>query len=172
MQQPKMIVLGLIAMGRRYGFEMEAFIEQTNMRQWAQIGMSTIYKSLGDLEKEQAIVAKKEHGGKGPPRKSYTLTLYGRKQLRALVTLSMKSDMPVYSDRIAGLVFAPLIGGKHAASAITNSQASLRKVDCQLREDLDATKNDAIAQAVIQFYLDVSAAEQTAMRKVIAALKD
>ena len=52
MQQPRMIVLSLLGIGLRYGFEMEDFARRTNMRQWAKIGMSTFYKVLGDLERE------------------------------------------------------------------------------------------------------------------------
>jgi DNA-binding PadR family transcriptional regulator len=93
MQQPKMIVLALIGTGLRYGFEMEDFARRTNMRQWAKIGLSSIYKALQDLEREGSIEGKIEASGKGPARKSYGLTEDGRARMTELIGDALASDM-------------------------------------------------------------------------------
>jgi DNA-binding PadR family transcriptional regulator len=171
MQQPKMIVLALLGTGLRYGFEMEDFARRTNMRQWAKIGMSTIYKALKDLEREGSITAATEESDKGPERKSYALTAEGRARMIALIDEALASDMPVYSERIAGLVFAPLLGRKHAKQAVSASAKALERNDALLAGSEKAPGMDSIGLAVVEYYRAVYAAEREAMRKVLAAME-
>lgn len=171
MQQPKMIVLALIGIGLRYGFEMEDFMRRTNMRQWAKIGMSTIYKALKDLEREGWITAEDEESDKGPVRKAYALAQGGRARMIWLIDEALASDMPVYSERIAGLVFAPLMDPEHARRAISASVVALERNDDLLATSAGATGMDAIGLAVVDYYRAVYAAEREAMRKVLAALE-
>ena len=170
MQQPKMIVLALLGTGLRYGFEMEDFARRTNMRQWAKIGMSTIYKALGDLEREGAIGVEFEESDKGPSRKAYALTGDGRARMARLIGEALASDVSVYSERIAGLVFAPLMGSAPACDAITASIAGLERADAMLANSLETEGMDAIGAAVVEYYRAVYAAEREAMRKVLAVV--
>jgi DNA-binding PadR family transcriptional regulator len=171
MQQPKMIVLALIGTGLRYGFEMEDFARRTNMRQWAKIGMSTIYKVLKDLEREGSITAENEESDKGPARKSYALTEDGRGRMIGLIDEALASDRSVYSERIAGLVFAPLMELKHVRRAISASVAALERNDALLAESATAAGMDQIGLAVVDYYRAVHSAEREAMRKVLAAIE-
>ncbi len=171
MQQPKMIVLALIGTGLRYGFEMEDFARRTNMRQWAKIGMSTIYKALKDLESDGWITVQTEESDKGPARKSYALTKPGRARMTELIDQALASDAPVYSERIAGLVFAPLLGVERMERAVTASVAALERDDALLVESTTAPGMDSIGLAVVGYYRAVYAAEREAMRKVLEAMK-
>jgi DNA-binding PadR family transcriptional regulator len=171
MQQPKMIVLALIGMGLRYGFEMEDFARRTNMRQWAKIGMSTIYKALRDLEREGSISVESEASDKGPERKSYALTGGGRTRMIELIDEALSSDVSVYSERIAGLVFAPLMDPKHARRAISASMMALERSDAFLSESAKAAGMDSIGLAVVDYYRAIYAAEREAMRKVLGAIE-
>jgi DNA-binding PadR family transcriptional regulator len=171
MQQPKMIVLALIGTGLRYGFEMEDFARRTNMRQWAKIGMSTIYKTLKDLEREKAITVETEASEKGPARKAYALTKDGRARMIVLIDQALASDLSVYSERVAGLVFAPLMDPKQARRAICASATALERNDALLAESATAAGMDAIGLAVIDYYRAVYSAERDAMRKVLEAIE-
>lgn len=170
MQQPKMIVLALLGTGLRYGFEMEDFARRTHMRQWAKIGMSTIYKALKDLEREGSIAVETEASDKGPARKSYALTEDGRARMIDLIGQALASDMPVYSERIAGLVFAPLMDAKPMRRALSESLTALERNDALLAESAKAEGMDSIGLAVVEYYRAVYAAEREAMRKVLAAM--
>lgn len=170
MQQPKMIVLALLGTGLRYGFEMEDFARRTNMRQWAKIGMSTIYKALKDLEREQALTVEMEESAVGPARKAYTLTEAGRARMADLIGEALASDMPVFSPRIPGLVFAPLMGAERAAEAIDGSIHGLERADALLAESLEVEGMDAIGAAIVEYYRAVCDAEREAMRKVLAVV--
>lgn len=171
MQQPKMIVLALIGTGLRYGFEMEDFARRTNMRQWAKIGMSTIYKALNDLEREGSVTVETEDSDKGPARKSYALTQDGRARMIELIDEALASDMPVYSERIAGLVFAPLMDLKHVRRALSASVTALERNDVLLAESAKSAGMDSIGLVVVEYYRAVFAAEQEAMRKVLGAME-
>lgn len=171
MQQPKMIVLALIGTGLRYGFEMEEFARRTNLRQWAKIGMSTIYKALKDLEREGSITAKNEESDRGPARKSYALTEDGRARMIGLIGRALTSDMSVYSERIAGLVFAPLMDPKQARRAISAAVVTLERSDAILVESAKTPGMDSIGWAVVDYYRAVCAAEREAMRKVLEAIE-
>ncbi len=169
--QAKMIVLALIGTGRRYGFEMEDFARRTNMRQWAKVGMSTIYKTLKDLEREGSIAAREEASDRGPVRKAYALTDAGCEQMVRLIDEALASDMSVYSDRVAGLVFAPLMGAGRARVAISASIAALERNDALLEGSAKTDGMDSIGLAIVDYYRAVYAAERHAMRKVLKAME-
>ncbi|QNN66570.1 helix-turn-helix transcriptional regulator [Sphingomonas lutea] len=167
-----MIVLSLIGTGLRYGFEMEEFAQRTNMRRWAKIGMSTIYKALGDLERDGAIRVEIEDSDKGPARKAFTLTAAGRTQMIALIGEALASAKPVYSERIAGLVFAPLMGAERAQKAIMASIEVIEAADVSLGKSAGAPGMDKIGLAVVGYYRAVYAAERVAMERVIEIINE
>lgn len=171
MQQPKMIVLALIGTGLRYGFEMEEFVQRTKMRQWAKIGMSTIYKALSELEREGAVIVEIQESDKGPARKAYSLSQDGRARMVALIGEALASDGSIYSERIAGLVFVPLMGSKRAMRALSASMEALEHADAALAESLVSTDIDPIGMAVVQYYRSVYEAEREAMRRVREVMK-
>ncbi len=170
MQKPRMIVLALIGTGLRYGFEMESFARRTEMRQWAKIGMSTIYKTLKDLERDGAISVELEEGDKGPPRKSYALTPSGRDQMAELIQDALASRASVYSERIAGLIFSPLLGAEQSHAAIAKTISGLEFADTQLAESLDREGMDAIGETIVEYYRSINEAEIAAMKKIMALL--
>lgn len=165
-----MIVLGLLFNGLRYGFEMEKFAEDTNMRRWAAIGMSTIYKALKDLTHDGAVTAKKEASKKGPKRIAYKLTAKGRKEFRGLIAAAVRSDASVYSDRIAGLVFLPALQKSEALIALAAYDEGIVKADETLAARLKEHEHSTIADAVITYYRDIYRAEKKALEKVKNAI--
>lgn len=167
MHHQKMIILGLIATGRRYGFEIEDFISRTEMRRWAQIGTSTIYKALRDLDREGAIKGRTLPSGKGPKRTEYRLTRKGRSQLTGYILQSLRSDATARLDRIAGLFFSPLLEREAGRAALKRTRKALIAAEKELENHLDLQKGDKIAEAIIQFYIDVNASEQRAIEKIM-----
>jgi DNA-binding PadR family transcriptional regulator len=163
----KTIILGLVAIGKKYGFEIEEFIARNEMKRWAEIGNSTIYKLLKDLEHEGALSGRKVASDKGPTRTEYSLTARGRKQLNEFVLGALKSDTTARLDRISGLFFAPLLPKKVGKAALERTIGQLSEVDKKLHDHLSVQKNDVIAEAIIQFYIDLNHAETRAIEKVL-----
>jgi DNA-binding PadR family transcriptional regulator len=163
MQQPNMIVLALIAQGFNYGLEMEKFIDRSKMRQWAQIGKSTIYKALKDLQASGDVTAKVEAAERGPGKTVFKLTRKGRKNLEVLVSEAMRSRESVYSDRIAGLVFTRSLPKSTALGLVEQSIEGLAHAIEKIEQESQATVDRPIAQLVIDFYKKIYQAEQQAM---------
>ena len=171
MHQPRMIVLSLIGKGLRYGFEMEEFARQSSMREWAKIGMSTIYKTLAQLERQGFVEVETEDSDKGPQRKAYSLTPAGRNLMHELVRDALRSPESVYSDRIAGLVFLPLLPRKDGRVALDATMAALRDVDTDLARRERHEALDAVGRIIIQYYRDIYEAERNAMRALSTLLE-
>ena len=55
----ELLVLGLVAEMPRHGYQLDQVIEQRCMREWTQIGFSSIYFVLGKLEKMRLVTAKR-----------------------------------------------------------------------------------------------------------------
>ncbi len=162
MQQPKMIVLGLITQGMNYGLEMEKHVEATNMRLWAQIGTSTIYKALRDLEAEECVTARPGIAKRGPGKTVYEITNKGKKTLDHLVGEALTSHESVYSDRIAGLVFALSLPKAKAREKVAHCVEGLNHA-LETLADERQRRDIRSAQIVIDYYRDVYEAERRAL---------
>lgn len=78
-------VLGLLCEGPQYGYNIEKIVEERGMRNWTDIGFSSIYYVLKKLEKNQLIESEiKEVKGK-PSRKIYHITLCGKSAMEEKV---------------------------------------------------------------------------------------
>ena len=171
-QQQRMAVLGLLAIGMRYGWQMEKFAADTQMRRWMPLGLSTIYKVLKDLERDGAVEGAQEGGGRGPKRKAHVLTERGRAEFEDGVVTALRSDGSVYSDRMAGLVFAPLLRESMALDAMQDADDWLASAEVALTDSAASTGTDVVADAIITFYREVHAAERKALARVKGFLDD
>ena len=98
----ELLVLGLVAEMPRHGYELEQLIEQRGMRQWTQIGFSSIYFVLGKLEKMRLVKAKKPAEAK--TKKTYAVTDKGRKTLAIETIAALENVRPTYSSVLLGMI--------------------------------------------------------------------
>lgn len=167
MQDPRMIVLALVAQGRNYGLAMEEFVEESRMRLWAKIGGSTIYKALKDLERDGSLTSMRREAKRGPGKKVFSLTKKGEKELEALVGAALSSRESVYSDRIAGMVLALALPKAKARKMLGNTIEGLGQGIDEIRAEKRARKDDPVAAAVLDYYTTIYKAEQKALRDVL-----
>lgn len=170
MQHPKLIVLGLLATGIKYGLEMEKFIEASKMRLWARIGSSTIYKTLLDLQKDGAVTASPGVAERGPGKTVYALTKKGKRELSNQIVDALSSDESVYSDRIAGMVFALSLPPNEARRNLTACSQGLGQALQEISREKKKQKDHTMAQIVLEFYETVYLAEKAAIQKALKAL--
>ena len=79
MTNAELAILSLVAERSRHGYDIEQVIEERGMRDWTEIGFSSIYYLLNKLEKAGLIESQLQHPeGKGPARKVYSITPAGR----------------------------------------------------------------------------------------------
>ena len=120
MTNAELVILSLIAERPRHGYEIEVVIEERGMREWTEVGFSSIYYILKKLEREGLIVGHMEASdGQGPARKVYRLTPQGHEAWREATIEALSTPVPYYSPfRIAlsnlpGLSTTEALGSLH-----------------------------------------------------------
>lgn len=161
---PDLVVLGLLAEGAKHGYQIEERIERDNIRIWAKIGMSSIYHSLNKLEEKGMVASKTASSKRGAGKFVYSITSRGRSHLANLVSKALASRASVYSDRIAGLVFAPNLSGANLEGALSKSEkgvgTALRGIKSRRKE-----QTHPVADIVLEYYQAIFEAEKKALKR-------
>jgi DNA-binding PadR family transcriptional regulator len=135
----ELLVLGLVAEMPRHGYELERVIEQRSMREWTQIGFSSIYFVLGRLEGRKLISARRSAGTNTKARKIYSATRAGRKALKAQTLDTLSTIRPPYSSVLLGMVNWPTLDRDEALDALQARRTALEGERQRLR-DLQAAQ--------------------------------
>lgn len=92
-------ILGLLYEEPQYGYQLEKTIEGWGMRNWTQIGFSSIYYVLKKLEKKELVSSKMEKVEGKPSRKVFTITDTGKvameEKIRDLLSWNKKLISPI-----------------------------------------------------------------------------
>jgi DNA-binding PadR family transcriptional regulator len=110
MTNAEVAILGLVAEGPHHGYEIESVIQERGMRNWTEVGFSSIYYVLNRLEDAGLVGSHLEQRGRGPARKVYQITEAGLTALRQAVAdlLSVPRRRPMDLDLgIANLSLLP-----------------------------------------------------------------
>lgn len=112
----QLLLLGLVAEMPRHGYELEQVIEQRGMREWTQIGFSSIYFVLGKLEKAGLVAAKKPDGAKA--RKVFNATGKGYEVLASQSLAALTQLSPNHSSVLLGIAHWPFLEREKAVAAL------------------------------------------------------
>ncbi|MDP3405173.1 MAG: PadR family transcriptional regulator [Brevundimonas sp.] len=112
----ELLLLGLVAEMPRHGYEIEQTIEARGMREWTQIGFSSIYFVLGRLEKLGLAVAEVPAGAKA--RKTYSATALGHEVLLEQAAAALGAYRPTGSSLLPGMVHWPALSRSAALDAL------------------------------------------------------
>ena len=118
MTNAELAILSLVAEQPRHGYEIEQVIEQRGMREWTEIGFSSIYYLLKKLKQDGLIEGQLEEAERGPARKVYRPTPAGREALRAGVIDALSAPRRCYSPLQLGLANLPGISPAEALTAL------------------------------------------------------
>ena len=115
----ELAVLTLLAEGPSHGYDLETMIEARGMRDWTDIGFSSIYAVLKRLEKKGWIEVEGARSvGQGAPRKVYRITGAGRDaQLEAVLEALATPGRP-NASLLLGLANLPLVTNTQAIQAL------------------------------------------------------
>ena len=97
MTNAEIAILSLIVERPMHGYEIEQVIEARGMREWTDVGFSSIYYILKKLEEQGLVTGNLEQReGRGPARKVYRPTGEGRQRWyeNALGTLREPARLP------------------------------------------------------------------------------
>jgi DNA-binding PadR family transcriptional regulator len=124
----ELAVLSLVAEKERHGYEIESVIEERGMRDWTEIGFSSIYHILGVLSKRGLVEARLEPAaGRGAPRKVYRVTPAGRKAYVAGVTDALSRPQRLFPLIQQGMAGLPALQPARAAQALARYAGELRE---------------------------------------------
>jgi DNA-binding PadR family transcriptional regulator len=112
----ELLVLGLVAEMPRHGYELEQVIQQRGMREWTQIGFSSIYFVLGKLEEKGLVRAQTPAAQKA--RKSFSVTRAGRQQLVRQTRAALETLRPAHSSLLLGMIHWSVLTRSQALAAL------------------------------------------------------
>jgi len=169
----ELAILSLIAEGPRYGYEIEQTIEERGMRDWTEVGFSSIYYLLKKLEKDGFARGKMQRSGsRGPSRKVYEITPKGR-------NAQIKATIEVFS--VARHSYTSILLGVANLSVISHEQAmEVLNNYCQLLvERRTKVANTArsqrplsnVAESLFDYSLTMINAELAWVQKFMAQLE-
>ncbi len=117
-------ILGLLTEGASHGYEIEQTIENRGMRDWTEIGFSSIYFVLGKLEKKGLIKSEKPTSSKS--RKTFTVTSQGYRLHASRTYEAIAEPHSVHPSILLGLANWPGLEPKQAIDALKSRLGFLR----------------------------------------------
>ena len=131
MTNNELAILGLVAEQPKHGYQIEQDIESRGMRNWTEIGFSSIYHILSKLQETGWIAgtvtgAQGGPGRSGPARRVFSVTETGKAALRDAVRQRLAQPRPRSADFDLGLGNLPVLPPPAAHAAISVYRDGLR----------------------------------------------
>jgi DNA-binding PadR family transcriptional regulator len=118
-------ILGLLCESPQYGYDLDRTIDVRGMRNWTQIGFSSIYYVLKRLEKSGLISSSIEAVEGKPSRRNYTITESGREAMREKVANVLSNCPKLISPFDLGMANIDLLSHDEAISCLRKHIDSL-----------------------------------------------
>ena len=147
----ELTILGLVIEKPMHGYDLEHVIELRGIRQWTDIGFSSIYYLLTKLEKRSLVQASEPRAG-GKSRRVYHATPEGRDA----------EARPVPQPFLAGLANLPLLTEQEFVEAL---RVRLAQLDAQIAAIEGAERSQVplpqAAREVFSYSLSLMKAERS-----------
>jgi DNA-binding PadR family transcriptional regulator len=131
-------LLGLLAERPRHGYEIEEVIVQRGMREWTEIGFSSIYYLLGRLrDRGLAEEVERHRGARGRQRKVYAPTETGAQALAAAAEEALAELRPEFPPLLVGLANLPAVPAERRRVALQRRAESLAERIAAVRAAAD-----------------------------------
>jgi len=128
MTNAELAILSLVAEQPRHGYEIEQVIESRGMRDWTEIGFSSIYYLLKKLEGKGLVEGRLESSaGRGPARKIYQATSQGYVECYRQSLETLRQPAPQPTPFLLGLSIYPALDPGDARTAIKEYLSSLEQ---------------------------------------------
>ena len=125
MTKAELAILSLVAERPRHGYEIEQVIEERGMREWTEIGFSSIYYLLKKLQRKALIEGHLVAAARGPARRIYHQTPMGAEALRAGLLDALSVPHRCYPPLQLGLASLPAIPHAEALAALQQRRKAL-----------------------------------------------
>lgn len=121
----ELMMLGLVAERPRHGYELEQTIVQRGLREWTDIGFSSIYFLLDKLSKKGLVLADKPSGAKA--RKTFHITPLGMRLLIERSLQALGGEGASAGDLMMGLAHWPFLRTDDAMRALDRRREKLAR---------------------------------------------
>lgn len=109
-------ILGLLVEADSHGYDLEKKITDRGMRDWTEIGFSSIYFILGKLEKKGMATAGTASGARA--RKVFSVTPKGKEAHKHWTVQAIADPHPLYPSVLLGLANWPALAKDQALEAL------------------------------------------------------
>ncbi|MEU4777083.1 PadR family transcriptional regulator [Micromonospora sp. NPDC023633] len=113
----ELTVLGLIIERARHGYDLEQVIERRGIRQWSDVGFSSIYYLLAKLEK-RGLVHVPEAPAAPKSRRVFHATVEGREVAARTALALIEEPQPARHPLLVGIANLPLLSDREYARAL------------------------------------------------------
>ena len=174
MTNAEFAILSLIVEKARHGYEIEQVLAERGMREWTEVGFSSIYYLLKKLEKEALITHQMEApAGRGPARKVYHVTAEGRQACQEATLAALATPHRCYPPIQLGLANLPLVSHAEAIAALGEHQAALSQRHTQILHLRDIQRPlPYFVEAMFDHSLTMIQAEQDWLNKLVRELEN
>jgi DNA-binding PadR family transcriptional regulator len=167
----ELTLLGLLVEQPRHGYELEEVITARGMREWTEIGFSSIYYLLAKL-RERGLIEESgpPRGGRGKARKVYAPTQAGRRACAQAAESAIAEFRPVFPPILVGLANQPLIPTARLRAALDRRAMALDQRELAVREAAEAAADAPdFVRAIFDYSRGQLAAERAWLSRYRAA---
>lgn len=175
MTDAELAILGLVVEQSRHGYEIEQVIEARDMREWTEVGFSSIYYLLKKLENSGWVRSRiVPDNQRGPSRKVYEATPDGYAAWREAILDVLTNPRPHYDPFQLGLSSLPAVSSQEALDALHIRRERLSQTLEHLAARRENTQISAPPQVDAMFDLSMKLieAEVQWLDNYIARLSD
>ncbi|HAF61196.1 MAG TPA: hypothetical protein DCK95_02595 [Anaerolineaceae bacterium] len=141
----ELVIVGLVAEEPRYGYQIEQDIVRRGMREWTEIGFSSIYYILNKLEDRALLSSEKHSEGERPTRKIYKLTEQGWMEYREAVRMRLTNPRPRTDDFDLGLANLLALEHPELLQALRSHQTMLKEQLAQVKTKYELDGGERLA---------------------------
>ncbi|MEV4003419.1 PadR family transcriptional regulator [Actinomadura sp. NPDC049753] len=170
----ELTLLGLLVEKPRHGYELDEVIDARGMREWTEIGFSSIYYLLTRL-RDRGLIAEVDapRGGRGKARRVYGPTPEGYQACARAAEAAVAELRPVFPPLLVGLANQPVIPPERLRDALDRRAAALAEKAATIRAARDAQPDvPDFVRATFDYALGQLAAEQRWLAEYRAAQDD
>jgi DNA-binding PadR family transcriptional regulator len=121
----ELTLLGLLVERPRHGYQLEEVIAERGIREWTEIGFSSIYYLLGRLRDRGLITEIDPPPARGKARRVYGPTAEGRRACARATEAAVAELRPVFPPVLVGLANQPVIEPERLLAALDRRAAAL-----------------------------------------------
>ena len=158
----ELTLLGLLVEKPRHGYELDEVISTRGMREWTEIGFSSIYYLLTRL-RDRGLITEIDapQATRGKARRVYGPTAEGRRVCARSAEAAVAELRPVFPPILVGLANEPVIPPERLRAALDRRAAALAEKIAAIGAARDAQPDvPGFVRAIFDYTLGQLAAEQ------------